>query len=133
MLRDVVSKTNSYIAGRSARSVNVGVVERVAKWVGQMLRVFGLGEGDATSGEELVGWGKEAEGGAAGANVDVSPQSSNVSSALTRIRIAERGHPHAVSSHVVFLQGQHPPIGDAEGFRTADCEGYPCALRQAAR
>jgi len=35
------------------------VIERVASWVGKMLRMFGLGEGGAASSENVLGWGDE--------------------------------------------------------------------------
>ncbi|KAI6037594.1 tRNA synthetases class I (C) catalytic domain-containing protein [Pisolithus marmoratus] len=54
ILRDLVSRTNVYINSRG-KSLNVGVVEQSARWVGQMLRMFGLGEGD----EPDLGWGAE--------------------------------------------------------------------------
>ena len=54
ILRDLVSKTNVYINSRG-KNLSVDVVENVARWVGQMLRVFGLGEGDNSE----IGWGQE--------------------------------------------------------------------------
>ncbi|KAF8236044.1 hypothetical protein L208DRAFT_1391483 [Tricholoma matsutake] len=54
ILRDLVSKTNVYINTRG-KNLNMGVVENVARWVGQMLRVFGLGEGENSE----IGWGQE--------------------------------------------------------------------------
>lgn len=41
------------------KKLNVGVVERVARWVGDMLRMFGLGEG----GAEEIGWGEARDAG----------------------------------------------------------------------
>ncbi|GLB37791.1 putative tRNA synthetases class I (C) catalytic domain [Lyophyllum shimeji] len=58
VLRDLVSKTNVYINSRG-KNLNVRVVENVARWVGQMLRMFGLGEGETAE----IGWGQEAEDG----------------------------------------------------------------------
>jgi cysteinyl-tRNA synthetase len=49
-----VSKTNVYINSQG-KNLNVAVVENVARWVGRMLRVFGLGEGDNSE----IGWGRE--------------------------------------------------------------------------
>jgi hypothetical protein len=54
ILRDLVSKTNVYINSRG-KNLSVDVVENVARWVGQMLRVFGLGEGENSE----IGWGQE--------------------------------------------------------------------------
>ena len=56
VLRDVVSKTNVYI-NSSGKALNVGVVARATKWVGDMLRMFGLGEGSQSEGE--IGWGQD--------------------------------------------------------------------------
>ena len=49
-----MSKTNVYINSRG-KSLSVDIVENVARWVGQMLRVFGLGEGENSE----IGWGQE--------------------------------------------------------------------------
>ncbi|THH01098.1 hypothetical protein EW026_g1541 [Hermanssonia centrifuga] len=59
VLRDLVSRTNVYISSRGA-DMEVSVVERIAVWIGQMLRMFGLGEGKSSE----IGWGQEvSEGG----------------------------------------------------------------------
>jgi hypothetical protein len=52
-----VSRTNVYINAQG-KNLNVGVVEMVARWVGDMLRVFGLGEGETSE----IGWGQEKQG-----------------------------------------------------------------------
>ncbi|KAG6920156.1 hypothetical protein DXG01_004922 [Tephrocybe rancida] len=54
VLRDLVSKTNVYINSRG-KNLNVGVVENCARWIGQMLRMFGLGEGE----DPEIGWGQD--------------------------------------------------------------------------
>lgn len=51
-LRDLVSKTNVYINSRG-KVLNVRLVRLVAEWVGNMLRMFGLGEGEKAE----IGWG----------------------------------------------------------------------------
>lgn len=56
VLRDVVSKTNVYI-NSSGKALNVDMVTRAARWVGDMLRMFGLGEGPRLEGE--IGWGQD--------------------------------------------------------------------------
>ncbi len=38
--------------------MNVGVVENITLWVGKMLRMFGLGEGESTE----LGWGQDNQG-----------------------------------------------------------------------
>jgi len=57
VLRDLVSRTNIYINTRN-NNLNVELVGNVARWVGQMLRMFGLGEGERTE----LGWGQIDEG-----------------------------------------------------------------------
>ncbi|KAI0081961.1 cysteinyl-tRNA synthetase [Panus rudis PR-1116 ss-1] len=54
VLRQLVSATNVYINSRGA-NLDVGVVERIARWIGKMLRMFGLGEGEISE----IGWGQE--------------------------------------------------------------------------
>ena len=63
ILLKLVSRTNIYIAERG-KNVNVGVVERAARWIGKMLRMFGLGEGDGIQSEFEIGWGEERREGA---------------------------------------------------------------------
>lgn len=63
VLRDLVSATNVYINTRTA-NLEISVVERIARWVGQMLRMFGLGEGESTE----IGWGQETS---EGSNINV--------------------------------------------------------------
>jgi len=52
-----------YINSRG-KALNVPVVENVARWVGEMLRMFGLGEGEKSQ----IGWGQAEE---ADTNVNV--------------------------------------------------------------
>ncbi|KAH0828186.1 hypothetical protein J3R83DRAFT_3889 [Lanmaoa asiatica] len=63
ILRDLVSRTNVYINTRT-KSLNVVLVEQSARWVGDMLRMFGLGEG----GKLELGWGQETMSDANTAN-----------------------------------------------------------------
>jgi len=63
VLRDLVSRTNIYINTR-AKSINVALVEQSARWVGDMLRMFGLGEGEKLE----LGWGQETTGDADSGN-----------------------------------------------------------------
>ncbi|KAF8160698.1 tRNA synthetases class I (C) catalytic domain-containing protein [Crassisporium funariophilum] len=57
-LRDLVSRTNVYINSRG-KAQNVALVQNIAQWVGKMLRMFGLGEGEKTE----LGWGQLDETG----------------------------------------------------------------------
>ena len=43
----------------------MGLVQRVARWVGNMLRMFGLGEGQS----DEIGWGQERGADEGGVNV----------------------------------------------------------------
>ena len=57
ILRDLVSRTYVYINSRGT-NLEISVVERIARWIGQMLRMFGLGEGESSE----IGWGQEISG-----------------------------------------------------------------------
>ncbi|KAJ3563550.1 hypothetical protein NP233_g8870 [Leucocoprinus birnbaumii] len=56
-LRELVSKTNVYINSRG-KQLNIYLVENIARWVGDMLRMFGLGEGEKAE----LGWGQADQG-----------------------------------------------------------------------
>ncbi|KAL0956831.1 hypothetical protein HGRIS_002942 [Hohenbuehelia grisea] len=58
VLRDIVSKANVYINSRG-KGLNLDLVEYITRWVGQMLRMFGLSEGPAPE----IGWGQDVQGG----------------------------------------------------------------------
>lgn len=45
------------------RNLNAGVVERIGRWAGKMLRMLGLGEGGSRNAESEIGWGEEREQG----------------------------------------------------------------------
>lgn len=75
IIRDLVSRTNVYINSQG-KVLNVAVIEQSARWVGQMLRMFGLGEGE----NEELGWGTEQEGGS---GVNVGSLSSSTIRSLT--------------------------------------------------
>lgn len=64
VLRDLVSRTNVYINSR-ANELDVSIVEHVARWVGNMLRMFGLGEGNTSE----LGWGQSSQDGSTTLNV----------------------------------------------------------------
>ena len=53
-----------YINSRG-KLLNVALIQNIAQWVGKMLRMFGLGEGEKTE----LGWGQQDE---TSGNVDVS-------------------------------------------------------------
>ncbi|KAF8268616.1 tRNA synthetases class I (C) catalytic domain-containing protein [Lactarius quietus] len=63
VLRDLVSRTNVYINSRG-NELDVSVIERVARWVGNMFRMFGLGEGDSSE----LGWGQVSQDGSTSLN-----------------------------------------------------------------
>lgn len=58
ILLKLVSRTNIYI-NTQGHIPDAEVVECIAHCVVRMLRVFGLGEGDAASWEVEIWWGKE--------------------------------------------------------------------------
>ncbi|SPO25352.1 probable cysteinyl-tRNA synthetase [Ustilago trichophora] len=71
ILLDLVSKANIYEKSREKRAdVNIGVLTAVARYVGDMLKMLGLGEGPALSASQEIGWGvADASGdGAAAVN-----------------------------------------------------------------
>jgi len=65
VLRDLISKTNVYINTRG-KALNVKLLQNIAEWVGKMLRMFGLGEGEKSE----IGWGQLDESGG-NANVNL--------------------------------------------------------------
>jgi cysteinyl-tRNA synthetase len=65
LLRELVSATNAYINTQGTKNLNVRAVQDIAQWVGRMLRMFGLGEGERVE----IGWGQEDEHGAGDFNV----------------------------------------------------------------
>lgn len=67
ILRDLVSRTNVYINTRG-KSLNVALVEQSARWTGDMLRMFGLDEGEKLE----LGWGQETTSDANVTNVSIS-------------------------------------------------------------
>lgn len=76
---------------------NIKLVERSARWVGQMLRMFGLGEGESSE----IGWGQERS---AQDNFDVSVQSSSIVAVLNRPFPPVEGRgPDALYSHTFFF------------------------------
>ncbi|KAJ7121348.1 tRNA synthetases class I (C) catalytic domain-containing protein [Mycena crocata] len=59
VLRDSITRTNVYITARG-KALNIQLLENSARWVGQMLRMFGLGTGR----NEELGWGVDDASGA---------------------------------------------------------------------
>ena len=78
VLRDLISRTNVYIGARG-KKLDVDVVERVAIWVGRMLKMFGLGEGQA----DELGWGEVRDAGE-GANVSHQERFRIMSALISR-------------------------------------------------
>ena len=85
VLRDLVSRTNVYINSR-ANELDVGVVERVARWVGNMFRMFGLGEGDPSE----LGWGQASQDGSPSLNVSRARHHNHLSHQLTNTHSVKR-------------------------------------------
>ncbi|KZT10897.1 uncharacterized protein LAESUDRAFT_721290 [Laetiporus sulphureus 93-53] len=56
VLRELISRTNAYINSRG-KDLDIDVVVRVGRWVGGMLRMFGLGEGETNE----IGWGQDRD------------------------------------------------------------------------
>ncbi len=71
VLLDIVSKANIYEKSHEKRAdVNIGVLTAVAKYVGDMLKMLGLGEGGALTATQEIGWGvaDDSADGSAGVN-----------------------------------------------------------------
>ncbi|KAJ7162097.1 tRNA synthetases class I (C) catalytic domain-containing protein [Mycena filopes] len=66
VLRDLITRTNVYLTARGRAQVNLQLLENSARWVGEMLRMFGLGAGPA----EELGWGNDDAGAAAAGGVN---------------------------------------------------------------
>lgn len=64
VLRDLITRTNVYVTARG-KALNVQLLENVAHWTGQMLRMFGLGAGPT----EELGWGQDDAAASGGVNV----------------------------------------------------------------
>ena len=60
ILLKLVSRVNGYVNSQG-RSPNVDVVEQIARWVGKMLRMFGLGDGSVAGLGAEIGWGEVQE------------------------------------------------------------------------
>lgn len=99
-LRDLISKTNVYINSRGTQ-LNIDLVENIARWVGDMLRMFGLGEGEKTE----LGWGQIVQGSE---NINVSSLFALHVQLLTRNTSAGRNI-DAISENFVFFPGWSPP------------------------
>ena len=67
-LADLTSQANIYL---QLKRPNLGPPRAVAEWIGRMLRVFGLGEGESSE----IGWGLKKE---AGEGADVSYMSPTI-------------------------------------------------------
>lgn len=105
ILRDIVSKTNVYINSRG-KGLNVDLVDYVARWVGQMLRMFGLGEG----GTAEIGWGQEQKGD----SFDVGPCIHVVVPLVAELSLVSEGRsPYAIFEGAVNLPG----FCSAHGYR----------------
>ncbi|KAF7332125.1 DALR-2 domain-containing protein [Mycena kentingensis (nom. inval.)] len=65
VLKDLISRTNVYITARG-KTANVQLLENVGGWIGNMLRMFGLGSGS----ENELGWGADDASKANGFNRD---------------------------------------------------------------
>ncbi|SOV09353.1 probable cysteinyl-tRNA synthetase [Ustilago sp. UG-2017a] len=64
ILLDLVSKANVYEKSHDKRAdVNIGVLTAVARYVGDMLKMLGLGEGPALAAIQEIGWGVADESG----------------------------------------------------------------------
>lgn len=101
VLRDLVSRTNVYINTRGT-DLDIGAVVMVTRWVGQMLRMFGLGEGETSE----IGWGQDRD--AAEGGINVRPLFAFALRPRWRYPwlmavIAARRGSHALSPHTIYI------------------------------
>ena len=68
------------------KDINADAVERIAQWVGDMLRMFGLGEGTP----QEIGWGKDVQDSAGELNVCLFLFQKEANSLLTKGTLAQR-------------------------------------------
>ncbi|PPQ66330.1 hypothetical protein CVT26_011161 [Gymnopilus dilepis] len=98
-LRELVSKTNVYINSRG-RALNVGLVKNIAEWVGRMLRMFGLGEGE----NHEIGWGQlDESGGSANREEILMPSLRVLSSFRDNIRRLAMGKSDTALKDILAL------------------------------
>ncbi|KAL5528718.1 CYR1_2 [Sanghuangporus sanghuang] len=84
-LLKLVSRTNVYINSQG-RNLDIDVVEQIARWVGRMLRVFGLGEGPIVSSDAEISWGEERESSLVNRDEMVMPYLRTLSSFRDGVR-----------------------------------------------
>lgn len=111
IILDLVSKTNVYVRSEGSAG-NSGVLEAVAKWVGDMLRVVGLGEGPVREGQ--IGWGDAPKAGEAEGDVDVSMRDLALDCSFadsTSRHFTARGTSHALPARALIL----PRLGTQPG------------------
>lgn len=97
VLIELVSKANVYERSRTRAEVNVSVIEAVAQYVGDMLRMLGLGEGVVREGD--IGWGESVKGGRENDSIDreelLMPYLRALSAFRDEVRsLARKGAPH---------------------------------------
>lgn len=97
VLLQLVSRANVYDKSTPRAEVNVGVLEAVAAYVGEMLRMFGLGTGVVREGE--LGWGDDSVPAGADAGVGreelLAPYLRALSGFRDQVRqLARSGAPH---------------------------------------
>jgi hypothetical protein len=98
-LRDLVSRTNVYINSQG-KNLNIGLVENVARWVGEMLGIFGLGEGKKSE----IGWGQEGTGEDS-ANVSLWSRFSFFSEEHSNPMYQAGRGPYALPASTIFFPG----------------------------
>lgn len=98
VLLKLVSRANVYITQTSGKT-NVGVLEKIAQWVGKMLRMFGLGEGPQVEG--TFGWGETVREGE-NTHVDVRNPGPVLTACYTYVYSAGR-NPYALPNSVLFI------------------------------
>ncbi|WFD02732.1 cysteine--tRNA ligase [Malassezia obtusa] len=92
LLLQLVSRANVYERGTSRAELNVSVLVNVAEYVGSMLRMLGLGEGQPSA---ALGWGSAQESGSVDRDEVLMPYLRVLSSFRDQVRQLARGNaPH---------------------------------------
>lgn len=123
VLLDVVSKANVYERSRARKEVNVGTVEAVARFVGDMLRMLGLGEGAVREGN--IGWGEAAKEGEANGNINVSRgirRHKRIQTFADEHPISARGAADALSSRPLDIQRSGASIGQVKSATSGSAQ-----------
>ncbi|KAI8375559.1 cysteinyl-tRNA synthetase [Blakeslea trispora] len=84
-IMDLIGATNKYMAAQGAKGVNTHLLNKVAKWVTSMMKVFGVADNGAD-----IGFGAAGNGGAATTEEALMPYLRALSSFRDQVRLGAR-------------------------------------------